>query len=159
MNKQQRVVSVDNATCFFGLLEECGPGGFYHNRRSLLDAYVDRRLYTVVMQGKSDVRALFNGMALCKWFDPAETNPWYMLPCFDDDHWYMQPCFLCVSRDDRKCCDMLWVHPRIRNTGTATLMLNARAITSASDILEESEEFWEKYFKRYKENNMNKECV
>lgn len=56
MNKQ-RVVCVDNATCFFGLLEECGPGGFYNNRRSLLDAYVDHRLYTVV-EGKSDVCTL-----------------------------------------------------------------------------------------------------
>mgnify|MGYP007117371912 CR=1 FL=1 len=147
MNKQQRVVCVDNATCFFGLLEECGPGGFYHNRRSVLDAYVDRRLFTVVVQEKTDLRVRFNGDFSCQWYDGWR------------DHWYMLPCFLCVTKDDQRCCDMLWVHPRIRNTGTATLMLNACAITSASDILEEAEDFWEKYFKRYKENNMNKEWV
>ena len=30
------VIKVPNEECFFSLLQECGPGGFYHNRTTLL---------------------------------------------------------------------------------------------------------------------------
>jgi GNAT superfamily N-acetyltransferase len=132
-----KVEKVKNAVSFFALLEECGPGGFYHNRTSLLKGYTDGLLYTVAgeaAEGEYDdpIWAKFNiDVPACY---HGASGRRHILPCF------------CLVEADS--CDIIWVHPRIRKQGVATLLLKSLKIKHANHPLPESKEFWEKYFSR-----------
>lgn len=142
--KGMRVDKVKNETCFFALLEECGPGGFYHNRTSLLKGYIEGRLYTVSAtqpHGKGgDV----------KYADPiwAKFNKDIPAKCFSGGEWRsILPCF-CLLSKCANTCECLWVHPRIRKQGVATKLLLALKIKHAEKVTPEAKQFWRKYFSR-----------
>ena len=133
------VIKVPNEECFFSLLQECGPGGFYHNRTTLLKDYIKGNLYTVGGWFEEEDRR-----------DSRWSRYYDFCAGFNDksDNWerhQILPCF-CIVEDN--ACDILWVHERLRNKGIATFMLDTLKVTKANDILPESKEFWDKYFKR-----------
>ena len=142
--KGMQVEKVKNETCFFALLEECGPGGFYHNRTSLLQGYIEGRLYTVsATQAEVEVR----------WKDAdqiwAKFNNDIPAKYFSGDEWMnILPCF-CLLSKEADTCECLWVHPRIRKQGIATKLLIDLNIKCANNVMPESSKFWDKYFSRH----------
>lgn len=128
------VIKVPNEECFFSLMEECGPEGFYHNRTSLLRGYIKGNLYTVSIWCEEHERK-----------DPMLSR-YYDIPAYYQKGWdryFILPCFCLMDGD---ACDMLWVHERIQRRGFATKMLDALKVKKANGILPESEAFWDKYF-------------
>ena len=143
--KGMRVDKVKNETCFFALLEECGPGGFYHNRTSLLKAYIEGRLYTISATQPRDE----DGKML-KYADPiwAQFNKNIPAKYFSGGEWRsILPCF-CLLSKEANTCDCLWVHPRIRKQGVATKLLLALQIKHVENVMPEAKKFWDKYFSR-----------
>ena len=130
------VVPVNNEECFFSLLQECGPEGFYHNRTTLLKAYVNKNLYTIggIPENSDDP----------KW------SQYYDFPAAyrSEDGWtrmQILPCFCVVNGTT---CEILWVHERIRKKGFATMMLEALEVNAVNQPLPESKIFWKKYLER-----------
>jgi len=130
------VIKVPNEECFFSLLEECGPEGFYHNRTTLLRGYIKGNLYTVSIWCED--QAVTDSMLSQYYGIPV----WYYKGY--ESH-FILPCFCLMDGD---ACDILWVHERIQRRGFATKMLDALKVKKANCILPESRAFWDKYFKR-----------
>tara|TARA_B100002051_G_C16587120_1_gene560782 strand:- start:348 stop:851 length:504 start_codon:yes stop_codon:yes gene_type:complete len=142
--KEMQVDKVKNETCFFALLEECGPGGFYHNRTSLLKGYIEGRLYTISATQPRDEDGDL------KYADPiwAKFNKDIPAKYFSGDEWRsILPCF-CLLSKEANTCDCLWVHPRIRRQGVATKLLLALKIKHVENVMPEAKTFWDKYFSR-----------
>jgi hypothetical protein len=137
--EEYEVSKVQNEECFFSLLEECGPVGFYHNRTSLLKGYMKGNLYTVSGWCEEHER---NDPKWSRYYDfPASFRD----ESDNSERHQILPCFCMVDGD---ACNILWVHERIQNKGIATYLLKSLNIRRANDILPESKEFWDKYFKR-----------
>ena len=139
-----KVELVKNEMCFFSLLDECGPGGFYHNRTDLLKGYFKGLLYTVAgipEPGTCDdkIWARFNKNITARYYTDSTWERAQILPCF---------CLL-SEETDYSSCDILWVHPRIRKQGVATMMLDTLKVKHANNKLPESDSFWHKYFQRF----------
>jgi len=131
-----QVKRVPNEMCFFSLLDECGPEGFYHNRTSLLKEWCHGRLYTVV--GCYNEKNKNNPM----WSRYYDFCPHFII---GDDLMQMLPCFCAV---DDNCCDFLWVHERIRRRGVATMMLDALKVKNVNEPLPQAKAFWDKYLNK-----------
>lgn len=138
--EEMRVDKVKNETCFFALLEECGPGGFYHNRTSLLKAYIEGRLYTISA-------TLHDESGDWKYRDPIWAKFNKDFSAGNGDKKLILPCF-CLLSKEANTCDCLWVHPRIRKQGVATKLLLALKIKHVENVMPEAKKFWDKYFSR-----------
>lgn len=101
--------------------------GFYGNREMFLKAFREKRLYSLHMREND---SMFRRGAQC---DPLFiTNTFYVLPC------------LCiVTKERRDTVDILWIAKRARNQGFGTAMLEDLGIRYVTEIVNNTEEFWE----------------
>jgi hypothetical protein len=120
---------------FWALMDELqnDQSGFWNNRAVLLDAFVDKRLYTL------------------KVFDyPREMRN---DPIFARDHTgmvseFLLPCLCVVGKMDEDVCEIVCVHTRARRLGIASAMLNQLFITSADGELDQAKPFWDSFLGR-----------
>ncbi len=134
MSHKLKVTILDDEHCFFALLDECGPGGFSHNRVALLKSFCQGCMYVVASKVPNDIESPC--WARCK------NN---ILPKFykDGDWYHILPCFCTIYEEN--CCGILWVHPRIRKKGVARKLLKDLEINSVSNVLKEAIPFWDKF--------------
>lgn len=127
-----KLVVID-AYDFWALYDEMidDKSGFVHNRGIILKAFKENRMYGLRVQETDEMykRRARSDRSFARNF-MGELS-WYLLPCF------------CVL-DNSNQIDIIWTHSRARGNGFGSKMVKELEITSVSDILPESEEFWKK---------------
>lgn len=128
-----KVIPITECVDFFRYLDELhdeyneeNHEGFYNNRDKIMDAFVEKRLYTLRM---SENRSMYSAAA---WRDPLFTGS-YGLPC------------LCITTKERKdTVTMLWTARRVRRKGFATALLEGLGVRYVIGIINDTEPFWSK---------------
>lgn len=123
---------------------------FLHNRDSLLEAFAEKRLFSLKMTetefmlaGGARGHEIFAGNRQSILVSPrtgkgvsiAGHRSWYMLPCL---------CTLSEKRQEAdNAVEILWVHSRARRHGLGSLLVRELHVSRTSTCrLDESDEFW-----------------
>ena len=101
--------------------------GFYGNREIFLQAFMEKRLYTLHMREND---SMFNNR--------AQRDPLFLKNTF-----YILPCLCIVTKERRDTVDILWVAKRARNNGFGTALLEDLNILYVLEIVNNTEKFWE----------------
>ena len=127
-----KLVQIDDPSEFWELIDELcdDKSGFYHNRKTLLEAYKNGNLYGLrVHETKQMYR---KGARMDKIFccDSFGCPSWYLLPC------------LCVKENNTAI--IIWRHTRERKMGFAKKLVSSLCIERADNPLPDSIGFWRK---------------
>lgn len=101
--------------------------GFYGNREMFLKAFREKRLYSLHMRENDSM-----------YRHRAQRDPLFVKNTF-----YVLPCLCVVTKERRDTVDILWTAKRARNQGFGTSMLEDLGIRYVTEIVNNTEEFWE----------------
>ena len=102
--------------------------GFYNNRDVILEAFIEKRLYTLQIKHSRS----------SQW-----SEAWQDQLCVGDS-FYRLPC-LCITTKERKdTVTMLWTARRARRKGLATALLEGLGVRYVIGIINDTEPFWSK---------------
>jgi hypothetical protein len=141
------------------------PEGFYCNRGSILDAYVEGKLYglsvneTASMSRGDKIFAASKLGIIFKSGEQLQCNPekrdiqsyslnteqlLFKINCLGGLSWYLLPCFCIVENEQGEMSTpMIWTAERARRKGFGTKMVKLAEITKISNhALDESIPFW-----------------
>lgn len=125
-----RVREVVHSEDFWALTEELLSDQtlYLDHRAAVLDAFRTRKLYTLFVD---ETRPMFKNL--------ERGNPIFVL-----HSWYMLPC-ICALDEQGERVSFLWVHPRARDRGFATCILNNLKVFQPVQMLPGTENFWGRF--------------
>ena len=134
------------------------PGGFYHNREWILEAYKDERLFGLQIVENdamfADKASRHDNIFMKRhqsWPFGAKDGACHVS--------YSLPCFAIVNSEaEERECFMLWVAERARGLGFGSKLVADCGVTWADEFLPESRGFWERNNFQLKEQKLKHGC-
>lgn len=137
---------IESADDFWCLLDELkdDKSGFIHNKKHLLQAYKEDRLYGLIIIETDSMyqRGANRDEIFCKFFDEKKklvrSRSMYLLPC------------LCITNEEGDKIEIIWVRKKERRKGFGRKMVELLKEKSPTGIIEPSnplpqaKKFWDK---------------